>query len=82
MPVLKGTEVVKILEASVNPPKPKFVLILTAALGERINDLKRRGYPVIPKPMDLEVLEKSVLDACEKHHLSLHKTSTDQNIDG
>ncbi|MDP3920552.1 MAG: response regulator [Candidatus Omnitrophota bacterium] len=82
MPILKGTEVAKILEASENPPKPKFVVIVTAALGERINELKRRGYPIVPKPMDLEVLEKCVLDACEKYHLALHTPPVDQNIDG
>ena len=75
MPEIKGTELVKMLEAGGETPKPKFIVIMTAALGETISELRRLGYPVIAKPMDLESLEKNVLAACEKYHLALKQQS-------
>lgn len=73
MPVMGGNELVKILQSSTNPPKPKSIVIITACLGHAFNELQRLGYPVLAKPMDIEILEQEILKACEKHGLALKK---------
>ncbi len=71
MPKISGADLVRFLKASSEPPEPKVIIIVTAALGNDLNDLRRLGCPVFNKPMDTERLKKEVLEACTKFGLSL-----------
>ncbi|MBI4116019.1 MAG: response regulator [Candidatus Omnitrophica bacterium] len=73
MPKMDGADLIRELEASDNPPKPKVIILITAGLGDRVEEIKRLGYPVISKPVDVIKLEKSILQACEKFKLALKK---------
>ncbi len=73
MPELNGLDLVRLLESSVHPPKPKAIFILTAGLGEPLAELKRLGHPIIAKPFDTENLKERVLETCQKHDLALKK---------
>ncbi len=48
-----------------------MTLLITAALGSRIQEIRHLGYSVLPKPIDLDHLEKQILDACRKFQLAL-----------
>ena len=78
MPKLRGTKLIKLLEASDDPPPPKAILVMCAALGDNLEELRRLGHPILPKPMDLEVLEENVLAACKKYGLALHKEKIEE----
>jgi len=77
MPQMNGAELAKFLEDSTNPPKPKLLIIVTAALGDTLQEVKRLGYPVMAKPMDLESIEKVILGACQKFDLTLKDSLPD-----
>jgi len=72
MPHITGDELIKLFQESTDPPTPKAIIIITACLGDPSYDLKRLGYPVIEKPMNVKVLEDLILDACQKYNLTLH----------
>ena len=73
MPEMNGLDLIKLLEASTNPPKPKAIIIMAAALGDVLDELKPLGYPVLAKPTDVALLEKNVLDACKKYGFAIKK---------
>ena len=72
MPKLAGPELIKFLETSIDPPPPKAILVMCAALGDNLNKIREMGYPIISKPMDPETLEEQILDARKKYGLALH----------
>lgn len=73
MPKMNGEELIRRLETSVDPPKPKVIMVTTSALGDPVDDLKRLGYSILAKPLDLPELEKNIIQACEKFNLALKK---------
>lgn len=73
MPKVGGRDLLRSLERSTDPPKPKVIILITSALGDAVEEIKRLGYPILLKPMDLTKLEKSILQACEKFSLALKK---------
>ena len=73
MPKLGGVDLIHLLEKSITPPPPKAIVIITAGLAEALSELRRQDYPVLDKPLDLEVLKQRILEACEKYSLALRK---------
>ncbi len=73
MPKMNGKDLIHLLEASTHPPQPRVIMIMTSALGDAVDELRRLGYPILAKPLDISQLEKSVLQACEKYNLALRK---------
>ena len=73
MPKMHGTELLRLLEGSVDPPPPKAILVMCAGLGENLDELKRLGHEILSKPLDLEGLEGTVLKACKKYGLDLKR---------
>jgi len=73
MPFLSGLELIKEFSSSSNPPSPKDIILMTAALGDSLPELKRLGYPIAEKPLDIPALEDKIVQDCEKFHLALKK---------
>lgn len=71
MPKLDGIEVIRLLRASLETPVPKQIMLITAALGINLNELKRLECPVFQKPVNMDLLKQSVLQACARHALAL-----------
>jgi len=71
-----GYNLVQKLARLKEPPPPKSIIIATAALGDTTEELKRQGYPIFDKPIDLPRLKQRVLEACRRHGLKL-KTGSD-----
>lgn len=71
MPKLNGTELIRLLRESSDPPVPKAIFVITAILGSSLNELKRLDCPIFQKPMNTELLKQTVLDACLKYGLTL-----------
>jgi DNA-binding NtrC family response regulator len=69
MPEMNGVEVIRKLQSGFAPPKA--VILITASLGSTVHELRRLGYPVMAKPIDLDMLEKNILAACQKYGLEL-----------
>lgn len=70
---IHGYTLIQQLATSVDPPAPKSIIVATAALGDTVEDLKRQGYPVFRKPLDLERLKERVFEACRRNQLRLKK---------
>lgn len=73
MPKVHGTELLRLLEGSIDPPPPKAIFVMCAGLGENLDELKRLGHEVLSKPLDLELLEDTLLEACRKYGLDLKR---------
>ncbi|MBI4115465.1 MAG: response regulator [Candidatus Omnitrophica bacterium] len=71
IPRISGFELIKLLEKSVDPPKPKSIIIITAALGEAQTELGRLDHPLLLKPLDPDLLEEMILEICKKNALTL-----------
>ena len=75
MPYLGGLEVIKEFSTGSNPP-PKDIILMTAALGDSLPELRRLGgYLVLEKPLNIAALEEKILSDCDKFNLSLKKSS-------
>lgn len=66
-----GYNLIQRLAHTADFPVPKSIIIATAALGNASDELRRKGYPVIDKPIDYERLKERVFEACRKHGLRL-----------
>jgi len=71
MPRIHGMELIKKLEVSTRPPRPHAIVVITAALGDSLSELRRLGYTIMQKPLDLDELEKLILQDCQKYRLLL-----------
>lgn len=71
IPRIHGIDLIKRLEGSTHPPRPHEIVVITAALGDSLTELRRLGYTVMQKPLDLEELEKYILQDCLKYRLLL-----------
>jgi len=72
MPKVGGEDLIRKMQKSQSAPAPKSILILTGALGLKIAEIKRLGFPVLTKPVDLDELERNVMDACDRFGLACH----------
>lgn len=73
MPKIQGTELIQFLQTSVHPAPPKSIFLMSTALGDNLSELERMGFPILLKPIDLEILEQNILGACQKFELTLQK---------
>ena len=73
LPKIRGTELIKTLEASTDPPPPKAILLMTTSLGDKQKEVDESGHSILTKPVDPDVLEETVLNLCQKYGLSVKK---------
>ncbi len=73
---IEGLDLIRMLEKSTTPPSPRDIVAVTAALGGSLEEVRRRGFPVFEKPLNMSLLEEHILRDCRRYNLSLHSASS------
>lgn len=68
MPKIGGRQLIDMMRTS--PVPPRNILVIGAALGESAFEIRRLGFDLHDKPVDLEALKQIVLEDCRKFRLT------------
>lgn len=68
MPKIGGRQLIDMMRTSTAPPRN--ILVIGAALGESAFEIRRLGFDLHDKPVDLEVLKQIILEDCRKFRLT------------
>jgi DNA-binding NtrC family response regulator len=71
LPQIRGEELVELWKR--NESTIKEVVLITGGIDESIMNLKRKGFTVFQKPIEMDDLIKLVLDLCRKNNLKAKK---------